>query len=56
MVKKQRFSDDRKESLLEESVTRIANSLDKMAAEAREDRQELITVLKNLVGELQRRL
>ena len=56
MVKKQRFLDDRKESLLEERVSRIADSLDKMAAEAREDRQELTTVLKDLLAELQRRL
>ena len=56
MVKKQRFLDDSEENRLEERVTRIANSLDKMAAEAREDRQELTNVLKNLIGELQQRL
>ncbi len=54
--KKQRFLDDSKESVLEERVSKIVNSIDKMAAEAREDRQELTNVLKNLIDELQRRL
>ncbi|KJA15737.1 hypothetical protein HYPSUDRAFT_58638 [Hypholoma sublateritium FD-334 SS-4] len=54
-VKRQRLSENVEENLAE-SVVRVAGSIDRMAAEAREDRQELHATLKKLVRELQRKM
>lgn len=56
MAKKLRFSGGIEESLLEEKFACITDSIKKMAAEAREDRQELNILLKNLLHGLQKKL
>lgn len=52
-MKRQRLSGNDEENLLRESVTRIAEGVDRMAMEAREDRQDIHALLKKLIRELQ---
>lgn len=54
-AKRQCVSNESGVNLLE-GVVRIAGSIDRMAAEAREDRQEFNDTLKKLLRELQRKL
>jgi hypothetical protein len=54
--KKPRLSSNKKKNVLEEKVAHIADSIERMAREAREDRQEFNATLKELLCELQRRI
>ncbi|KAF8171893.1 hypothetical protein BJ912DRAFT_932628 [Pholiota molesta] len=54
VAKKQRFSSDDEAHLLE-GVVRVADSIVKMAAEAREDREKFNNTLMELLHELQRK-
>ncbi len=54
-MKKLRFFSGIEERLLEEKFACIADSIKKMAEEAREDRQEFSILLKDLLHELQKK-